>query len=126
MPCRSRTVSRTTAAERTATRGPGAESVPAARASWRTPQQREERMIHRRSGRQFFAQAGKLRRRAPTARRMRHVVAEKPHGKYATALRPGNASGHVQREHVEAHRVARLQFPAENGESIACGLDIRQ
>ncbi len=82
--------------------------------------------MHRRSRRQFLAQAGKFRRGTPAARRVRHVIAEKPHGKYAAAVRARDALGRMQREHVKAHGVARLQFPAENGKAGACGLDVRQ
>ncbi len=83
-------------------------------------------MIHGRAGGEFRDKAGKFRRSAPTPRRVRHVVAEKPHGEYAAAMRAGDACGRMQREHVKAHRVARFECPAENVESIAGGLDIRQ
>src|ERR1700676_2275582 len=110
MRCRPRRVSRTAPAGRIRTMSPGADILRAARTSWRAPQHREERMIHRRSRRQFLAQAWKFRRRAPTTRRVRHVVAEKPYGENTAALRARDASGRMQREHVKAHVIARLQF----------------
>ncbi len=80
---------------------------------------RKQRVIHRRPGRQLVRQSRKFRRCLPAPRRMPDVIAQEAHREHPAPLRAVNAARGVQRQHVEAHRIARLELPAENGKVVA-------
>jgi len=59
------------------------------------------------------------RRIGPAARRVRNVVAEKPHGKYATPVSARDAASGMQHQHMKTNGIAWLQLPAENGKLVS-------
>src|SRR5437870_4003360 len=91
------------------------------------PEQREERMLHRRIGRQRFHEARKIRRGLPAPRSVTDVIAQEAHGEYATTAvtGPHTARG-MQRQHVKTHRVPRAQLPTQEPVATSVGIDVGQ
>jgi molybdopterin-binding protein len=79
------------------------------------PQQREQRIVHRRAGGQAFGQAGEGWRRDPGARGVGDVVAQHAHREHPPARVAVHAAGRVQAEHVKGDDVAWRHRPAEDG-----------
>ena len=72
------------------------------------------------------SRSGERRRGDPRARGVHHVVAEEAHRQHPPAPGCASAAGGVQREHVEEHRVARLQLPTEDSEAFRVAVDVGQ
>src|SRR5689334_12698097 len=81
-------------------------------------------MLHRRTGRERLGKSREIRGGRPAARGVADVLTEQSHGENAPPPAAAYPACRMQREHVEAHHIPRLELPAEDAEGGAVGLDV--